>query len=187
MFNFMSSFFKTREKEPEQFKNDINNQQDQIVQSAEIVPIDAVRDNSIRHDPHLIEELKSDHIALVNLFGRIWTEGYEAQDYPKMARLISELKRNFQAHILKENVRFYVYLEQHLEHDQHNLEIVKEFRSDMNGIAHTVVKFCKRYSSRALNPVTIANFKEEYMAIGEALTHRVELEEEDLYTLYDMS
>lgn len=138
---------------------------------------------TISYDPHLIDELEHDHGKLVELFGAIWSEGFEKNDYAKTASLISQFKSDFQAHLLTENVKFYVYLEQSLTKDKHNLDIVREFRSDMNEIANAVVKFCKKYSGN-FNIALIQQFKEDYAAVGEVLTRRVSLEEKSLYVLY---
>ncbi|MCW8125659.1 hemerythrin domain-containing protein [Microbulbifer halophilus] len=139
---------------------------------------------TISYDPTLVNALKKDHHALVDIFQRIWSEGYERQDFRKLSGLLTEFKSGFQAHLIKENVRFYVYLEQTLADDAHTLQIVKDFRSDMNEIANAVVQFCKRYSHEAYTAEMIRDFKRDYQKIGEALTRRVTLEEQELYTLY---
>lgn len=138
---------------------------------------------TINYDPHLIQELEHEHSQLVDLYGRIWQEGFEKNDYAKTASLIAQFKSDFQAHLLTENVKFYVYLEQTLAKDKHNLDIVREFRTDMNEIANGVVKFCKKYQGN-FNIALIQQFKQDYANVGEVLTRRVSLEEKSLYVLY---
>ena len=138
---------------------------------------------SINYDPNLIDELESDHDKLVKLYEQIWSIGFKASDFSKTSALISRFKSMFQAHLLTENVKFYVYLEQTLANDPHNLKIVKEFRTDMNEIANTAVKFCKTYQGK-FTPEMIQSFEGDYTAIGEVLTRRVSLEEKSLYVLY---
>lgn len=144
----------------------------------------AKSNRTIGYDPTLVNSLKKDHHALVDIFQRIWSEGYERQDYHRLAELLTQFKSSFQAHLIKENVRFYVYLEQTLTDDVHTLQIVKDFRADMNEIANAVVQFCKRYTHEAYTAEMIRDFKRDYQKIGEALTRRVSLEEQELYTLY---
>lgn len=144
----------------------------------------AGQNRTISYDPTLINGLKKDHYTLVDIFQRIWSEGYERQDFRQLAHLLTLFKSSFQAHLIKENVRFYVYLEQTLTEDVHTLQIVKDFRSDMNEIANAVVQFCKRYSHEAFTAEMVRDFKRDYQKIGEALTRRVSLEEQELYTLY---
>ncbi|MET1254052.1 hemerythrin domain-containing protein [Aliikangiella maris] len=137
---------------------------------------------SIGYDPNLIDELEGTHVHLVNLFGRIWSE-FEQTNYGKVATLINQFKADFQAHLLTENVKFYVYLEQALADDKHNLKIVKEFRTDMNEIANAAIKFCRTYQGK-FTPEMVQNFKSDYTNIGEIVTRRVSLEEKSLYILY---
>ncbi|MFV8783223.1 hemerythrin domain-containing protein [Microbulbifer sp. SA54] len=139
---------------------------------------------TINYDPSLIMTLKGDHHELVQIYRRVWSEGYEKQDFRKVAALLKTFKSTFQAHLIKENVSFYVYLEQSMAGDSHTLQIVKDFRTDMNDIANAVVQFCKRYSREVFTGEMLMDFKQDYEKIGEALTRRVSLEERELYTLY---
>ncbi|QIL91721.1 hemerythrin domain-containing protein [Microbulbifer sp. SH-1] len=146
-----------------------------------------VQGRTISYDPTLIMALKSDHHELIRIYQQIWSEGYERQDFRKIAELLKAFKSTFQAHLIKENVSFYVYLEQSLTNDSHTLQIVKDFRTDMNDIANAVVQFCKRYSRDVFSREMLLDFKRDYEKIGEALTRRVSLEERELYTLYHPS
>lgn len=170
MFGFISDFLKGRDAAPAT-----------PIQLAEAPKAGAT---SIPYDPNLLPALLADHVALVALYGRMWDEGFEKKNYVKLANILSEFKSLFQGHLLKENVRFYVYLEQSLGADRHTLAVVKEFRTDMNDIANAVIGFCKRYSKGSFTPAMETQFKKDYTAIGEALTRRVQSEERDLYSLY---
>lgn len=119
----------------------------------------------------------------MTLFGRIWEEGFEQANYGKTSKLIAQFKADFQAHLLTENVKFYVYLEQCFAEDEHNAKIVREFRTDMNDIANAVVKFCKTYQGQFTLEM-VQQFKQDYATVGEVLTRRVSLEEKSLYVLY---
>lgn len=173
MFGFINNFFSGRASAPAE-----------APQLAAAPKPDAT---TIAYDPNLINALEADHSQLVSLYGKIWDEGFETKNYAKVARYLSEFKSLFQGHLLKENVRFYVYLEQTLGKDKHTLAVVKEFRTDMNDIATTVISFCKRYSKTSWTPTMELQFKKEYMLVGEALTRRVQSEERDLYSLYQPS
>lgn len=169
MLSFIGNYFKQKEKKAKQPAVVVNHPKNTKF--------------TINYDPHLIHELEHDHSQLVDLYGRIWQEGFEKNDYAKTAVLISQFKSDFQAHLLTENVKFYVYLEQTLAKDKHNLDIVREFRTDMNEIANAVVKFCKKYQGN-FNIALIQQFKQDYASVGEVLTRRVSLEEKSLYVLY---
>lgn len=138
----------------------------------------------IQFDPTLVDNLKNDHSHLVALFGQMWELGYQANNPHKLAELVTQFKRDFQAHLLKENVKFYVYLEQNLTDGKSSMQLVKDFRNEMNDIAQAVIKFCKRYSKPIEISLLQKHFPQEYQQVGEVLTHRVSLEENELYPLY---
>lgn len=139
--------------------------------------------NQIKYNPDLIRELEDDHKQLVADFGKIWSEGFEKKDYAKTNRLITNFKGAFQAHLLAENIKFYVYLEQTLKGDPENLHVVKEFRLDMNKIARAATNFCKRYQVQ-FTTRHVEQFENDYKKVGKVLTQRITLEEESLYVLY---
>ena len=138
----------------------------------------------ISYDSGLIRNLEEDHEKLVEIYGRVWSEGYEKKDFSTLGNLLSEFKSVFQSHLLKENVKFYAYLEQSMTNDAHSLSVVKEFRRDMNDIANAVISFCKKYERPTYTQSAIEQFKKDYEGIGQALVRRVQLEERDLYSLY---
>ncbi len=173
MFAFISDFFKGRPKEEEQPKLS------QVKRNSE-----AQKERTINYDPALIDTLKKDHSKLVSLYGQMWKEGFEKKDYKRLSSIIAEFKAGFQSHLLKENVKFYVYLEQSLSDDLHTLQVVKDFRSDMNDIANAVIQFCKKYQHQAYTLEMEQEFERDYVKIGEVLTRRVSMEENELYLLY---
>ncbi len=177
MFDFVGKFFKGR---PEKKK--------EVARKAAKDLRDLKQSNSqskgVQYDSGLIQNLERDHEMLVEIFGKIWSEGYEKSDFDTLCLHLSEFKSLFQSHLLKENVKFYVYLEQSLRRDTHSLSIVKEFRKDMNDIANAVIAFCKKYDKPEYTEVAHESFKADYQGIGQALVRRVQLEERDLYSLY---
>ncbi|WP_144394960.1 hemerythrin domain-containing protein [Pleionea sediminis] len=172
MFAFIADFFKGRPKE--ETKPNIKG----------VSGTSAKTERTIHYDAHLIETLKNDHSKLVDLYGKLWDEGYSMKDFKRLSSLIAEFKASFQSHLLKENVKFYVYLEQSLSDDLHTLQVVKDFRSDMNDIANAVIQFCKKYQHQAFTDEMEQEFERDYIKIGEVLTRRVSMEENELYLLY---
>ncbi|WP_018623526.1 hemerythrin domain-containing protein [Kangiella aquimarina] len=175
MFGFIKNFFRDR---PE----NIDTREPNPIQEVDFTK--KRNHYGISYDPHLIDNLKGDHNHLVALYGRIWTEGFEANNREKLADLVTQFKRDFQAHLLKENVKFYVYLEQKLSDDSSSMDLVKDFRSEMNDIAQAVIRFCKTYSKPIITAEQKESFKKDFETVGKVLTHRVSLEENELYTLY---
>lgn len=137
---------------------------------------------AISYDPTLIERLKTDHEDLVALYQKLGTL-LEASKYGDIRSELINFKTRFEAHILTENVRFYVYLEQHLE-DVHNTELMRDFRREMNTIARGVVEFVKKYQFSAFDGELRSQFVQDYQAVGGLLAQRIEREESGLYPLY---
>ncbi len=136
----------------------------------------------ISYDPALIDRLKHDHEDLVALYVKLGAL-LEAGKYGDIRSELINFKTRFEAHILTENVRFYVYLEQNL-HDVHNTELMRDFRREMNTIARGVVEFVKKYQFSAFDGDLRSQFMQDYQAVGGLLTQRIEREENNLYPLY---
>lgn len=175
MFDIVRNFFSGRPKERQLAPPELANGADGPADRAS---------RKIAYDPNLIASLEQDHETLVRVFGKVWKEGYENEDYDVLANHLNEFKALFQSHLLKENIKFYAYLEQSMHADSHSVGVVREFRRDMNEIANAVISFCKKYSRPEFTRLASDSFRKEYQAIGQALVRRVQLEERDLYSLY---
>lgn len=142
----------------------------------------AARARGISYDASLIERLKNDHEDLVALYQKIGSL-LESGKYGDIRSELVNFKTRFEAHILTENVRFYVYLEQQLQ-DSHNIELMRDFRREMNTIARGVVEFVKKYQFTAFDAGLREQFAQDYRTVGGLLAQRIEREESSLYPLY---
>lgn len=144
---------------------------------------DAAQKN-ISYDSELVSKLKEDHQLLFKLYATL--KGVSDRgDYLAIPALLAELKLAFQTHVMLENVKFYVYLQQHLAGEEDVSSFLADVRKEMDGIARALMKFIVIYSAPGgLAPNRIELFKTELAAIGGVLAKRVELEESRLYTLY---
>lgn len=138
---------------------------------------------SIQHDPRLVGELMQDHVNLVTHFTSLMpllrqgdVRGFRSQ--------LAAFKTEFQGHIIKENVKFYVYLEQSLSGDETNIELMRDFRREMNAISRAVVSFCNKYMDAEMHLAAMRQFEQESGEVAAALLARIEREERDLYSLY---
>ena len=140
--------------------------------------------NGIAYDPDLVPKLKDDHRTLFSLYTKL-NEAAERNEYARIPELLSELKLAFQTHVMVENVKFYVYLQQNLANDSEISSFLSDIRKEMDGIARVLVKFVATYSNVTdFNEEKASAFKTELATIGQVLTKRVKLEESELYTLY---
>lgn len=138
---------------------------------------------TIRYDPGLVDGLKSDHQELVGMYTRLG-EQVAAGEFHGVDAALQAFKIRLEAHLLTENVRFYVYVEQSVVDDEFNSELVRSFRKEMNSIARAVVEFVRRYRQQPVGPVTQAAFIREHGDVGRLLAQRIAREEAELYVLY---
>lgn len=137
----------------------------------------------IRHDPALVAALKQDHQLLLEIFGSI-RNAAAAGDLRAVQKRLEHFRIVLQDHLLKENVRLYVYLEHLLRSDPTSHELMHGFRHEMDAIGKTVVGFLGRYKFIAGEPALAASFGAELDAIGQALAARIRREEDTLYPMY---
>jgi len=139
--------------------------------------------SGIAYDPELVNSLKNDHQELVRIYTAIKTAVSENR-FGEIRDLLSHFKQTFQTHVAVENVRFYVYVQQHAALDADTSNFIADVRKEMNGIARAVVKFADGYIEAPPTPVTVTGFTSELDHIGGVLVQRVQLEESRLYSLY---
>lgn len=142
-----------------------------------------VETGGIAYDPGLVARLKQEHQELVSLFMAIKNASAECR-FHQLPGLLQDLKQLFQTHIMLENVKFYVYVQQYCVPDPETSNFVFDVRKDMNGIARTLVKFVNTHSANVPTLDTVGAFRAELDLIGSLLLRRVHLEESRLYALY---
>ncbi len=137
----------------------------------------------IAYDASLVATLKEDHRELVRIYTAIKTAVAENR-FGDIHDLLADFKLTFQTHIAVENVRFYVYVQQHAALDADTSNFIADVRKEMNSIARAVMKFVDTYMAAPPSPVTAMGFNSELEQIGSVLVQRVQLEESRLYSLY---
>jgi hypothetical protein len=137
----------------------------------------------ISYHPELVGELRNDHQQLLRVFGEI-NAAHQAGDLSKTSALLNNFKSALSAHLLKENVRLYIYLERALASDPASHALVHQFRAEMDGIGKAVLDFLARYRDIAVDPSLAGSFGADLAAIGKVLVQRIENEENTLYPLY---
>lgn len=137
----------------------------------------------ISHDADLILSLKEDHQKLLKTFQSISAASL-ASELGKVQSLLGQFQTLIQDHLLKENVRLYVYLEHLLANDPVSHQMMHGFRHEMDGIGRVVVGFLEKYKSIGQHPELAESFSTDLRGIGEALVARIKREEDLLYPMY---
>ncbi len=137
----------------------------------------------IRYDPKLVDHLKDEHQQLLALYTEIKTL-FENGDYSTVSKKLGEFSSGLQAHLLTENVRLYIYLNYMFTNDETNMELIRNFRREMDGIARVAMNFLKKYEAIGVDEDLANHFAKDFATIGEVLGKRIEKEETTLYPLY---
>lgn len=150
---------------------------------ASATPEKAAPGTAIRFHPELVAELKHDHQVLLTLFASIQSAFKEGR-LQAVVEHLEAFRTSIQSHLLKENVRLYIYLEHQLAGDETSHQLIHDFRHEMDGIGKAVVAFLAKYKDLSVDGNLVASFGRDLEAVGKVLVDRIQREEETLYPLY---
>lgn len=140
----------------------------------------------ITYDNTLVNRLKHDHSQLITHFTRMVDAARQAE-YPKIKPHMNAFLKLFNAHVLLEYTKLYIFLDHAFKHDLENYELIHEFKREMNEIGRLVRTFYGRWLDHDLNPSNVETFLKQAESIGKMLVHRINTEENRLYEVYDMA
>ncbi|OGS98820.1 MAG: hypothetical protein A3K04_10865 [Gallionellales bacterium RBG_16_56_9] len=138
----------------------------------------------LHYDPTLVPHFLDDHRMLLGIFGDI-DAAMKQRDVRVVKEKLNKFGDELNGHLLKENIRFYVYLQHSLKSDPENIAIMQGFRKEMQHIGKAVLDFLQKYTTEGdWNEAMWQNFQQELGGIGKVLTKRIQTEENTLYPLY---
>jgi len=162
--------------------------QNDTISSVECTPDHQRKSMSSKHgiayDGDLISRLRGEHEVLIEEFGLTFKDGYESGDLELLCEKLGDFKTLFQSHLARENVKLFGYLEQEMKDDASSLNVMRQLRKEMNGCSKTVIGFCKKYARPIDALILHETFKDEYRDVGQALIHRIQIVEKEMYSLY---
>lgn len=150
--------------------------------SRSLKPLQA-ESSTVNYDAGLVNKLKEDHQDLLHAFTTIRRAGVEGR-FGHLPEMLEQFRLSLLNHIALENVKFYVYVQDRHATDDSAASVIAEVRRDMNGIARAVGKFVDTHLGSTPSYLTLDHFLSELDEIGDALTRRIALEENNLYSLY---
>lgn len=122
--------------------------------------------------PYLRDDYVGENYALLfDLYRKVYSEGYEASDHDAMLRHLQDFRSTFQEVLIKESSEFYRYLQQNCKDETSSLDVIKDFRTNMNGIAAVVIPFCQKYRESTLMTSHDHQFESDYREVGRALAN----------------
>ncbi len=181
----MFGFFKAKSKPEAASGGDAVDTLPPVIKEQSFISVDPqAAPEGIPYYPNLIEELVHDHQMMAALKKSI-RRAFLRQDLKKTEKRLEEFASVFRSYILKENVRMYAYLQQQFTDEKINIELVKYFRKEMNGVARTVLSFLEKYESlQQLSEEQLNKFLIDLENISKVIHERMQREEEKLYPLY---
>ncbi|NOT16299.1 MAG: hemerythrin domain-containing protein [Methylotenera sp.] len=148
------------------------------------VPVQTTKtEEGIPYDAGLVSKLKADHQELLAMFGKI-SQAAGAGQFDAVPKMLKRFKLDLQTHLVTENVRFYVYVQQRQAGDSGASSLIADLRKEMNGIASAAVHFIGQYENAIFTEDVANQFRKDLAGIGEVLVQRINTEESSLYTLY---
>ena len=135
-------------------------------------------------DAGLITKLKQDHAQLVEVYTDI-VNYIELRNYSKLQGLLAVFLGLFNAHALTEYTKLYVFLDYSFRTDKENHDLIMKFRREMNDIGKCVRQFAHHWRDNGIDDSNLHLFKRQVQQIGEVLTKRIEVEEKQLYEIYN--
>jgi len=137
----------------------------------------------IYYHPELIDELMKDHQVLVELAGTI-KQHYDIGAFDSIPDMLSRFGILLRGHLLKENIKLYVYLQHVLAGDEENTALMQGFKNDIKDIGKTVTTFLHKYNKRDWDIELRSSFGGEFDNVLKTLGKRIQTEENILYKLY---
>jgi len=136
------------------------------------------------YNPSLINQLKSDHKKLFDIYSELYNIFTSDSDHKEIYNKLHQLKVMLSMHIGFEDTLLYSYLNNRYENDSTKLDFIAKADKDMKSISVVALSFIEECSVPELYNKHRDKFKEELEMIGDVLVDRVEFEEDRLYPLY---
>jgi len=178
----MFEWFKSRKKK-EKEENEKKKQVKAVEKQEKKVEEKKLKATAVKYNPILIDTLILEHKKLLQIYTSV-LQALSEEDFVLASKKLTEFGQGLRAHLLREHIDLYVYLEYVLANDAKTFKEMHALRLEMDGISAEVMGFLHAHEGNKLNIKTADSFKRSFMDIGKVLTGRIEREEKSLYTLY---
>ena len=128
--------------------------------------------------PQLIEEFKSAHVEISDIFRQTAQLGITSEEGRKK---LFHAKSTLFAHLKKEDEKLYPILWKEAENNQDLKLKLESFAKDMDAVTRTILAFFEKYSGGEHE----IDFKNDFVKIYLALTRRINNEESKLFPEYE--
>ncbi|MCF6282169.1 MAG: hemerythrin domain-containing protein [Candidatus Polarisedimenticolaceae bacterium] len=145
----------------------------------------ALPGTEIYYHPHLVNDLLSDHVELLKMFGKI-DAAHKKGNVKQTIQTLNDFTESLRSHLIIENTKLYIYLRHSLRKMPSEAKVAQGFQHEMRSIGKALNEFVTEFSSdSSWSEKKRKAFGEQLSAIGDILIQRIETEEESLYPLYN--
>ena len=130
------------------------------------------------YQENLIKNLHKEHKNLFELYIKITKEN----NLKKRLKLLKKFYYDYHLHILKEDKQLYTHLLIKYRFVPEKSKIIETKQKEMKDITAFIEDFAKQYST--VESLENEKCQKDLQILGEALTKRVEFEENELYSFY---
>lgn len=138
----------------------------------------------IIYDVNLVNKLKRDHDAMLATFHKV-ANTIKTGNYKRIQKKLDSFLSVFNAHVLEEYCKLYVFLDYIYRPERENHKIIMRFRQEMTEIGKTVRTYAQYWITRGVDHLSMEEFHYQTKYISDVLITRIEVEEEELYELYN--
>ena len=144
------------------------------------VPVAAA---AFAYRPALIEELEREHRALQGMFAALH-RAHRVGDVTACIANLQLFTNLLRAHLLKEDLQLYRYLEHAHRRDRAAAQRLAALRTEMQAIGSTLSTFASAYVNASWDERRRRQLGRDLDGIGRILAQRIATEEHVLYPLY---
>ncbi len=138
---------------------------------------------NVKYNSKLVGQLTSDMKKIMEGYAEI-LHILSNKDFSQIPQRLRQFTADLKAHIFREEIELYSYLEKIFASDEQTLENINKIKQEVDDIVEQIVNFMNHYEELDSDKSYI--FKAEFEAVGEILNTRFSRKEEILYTMYTL-
>lgn len=139
--------------------------------------------NSVTYSAELINELLQEHRHIFSLLEKI-KSALIHHEYPQAEKLLTELRSTVIMHVSKENLKLYVYLQDHYRNSVQEYQKLRKIRKYANSAEAQLMTFLDQNKDIATDTQKQEGILNVFEQLYATLTKKKLTEEKEAYPMY---
>lgn len=139
--------------------------------------------SGVFYDSGLIAELRDDHRTLKQQL-KLINHFIASRQIDKVKQLLERFKSTLIAHVYRENLKLYIYLQASLRRNPQEIVKMRILRKEMDAISVMVMDFLDKYESVGQKMHLQVNFITDFMVVRSMYLKRIQRESDELFPMY---